>query len=42
MPAKAGIHLFSRRGVRCLEMDSGVRRNDKGDFGTDQANLITS
>jgi hypothetical protein len=42
MPAKAGIHLFFQRGVLCLEMESGVRRNDKGGFGTDQARLITS
>jgi hypothetical protein len=29
MPAKAGIHLFFAVVARCLEMDSGLRRNDK-------------
>jgi hypothetical protein len=28
MPAKAGIHLFFAVVARCLEMDSGLRRND--------------
>jgi hypothetical protein len=29
MPAQAGIHLFFAVVARCLEMDSGLRRNDK-------------
>jgi hypothetical protein len=30
MPAQARIHLFF--GARCLEMDSGLRRNDVVDL----------
>jgi hypothetical protein len=40
MPAQAGIHLFFGAVPRCLEMDCGRRRNDTGDFGTDQAHRI--
>jgi len=28
MPARAGIHLFFGVVLRCLEMDSDLRRND--------------
>jgi hypothetical protein len=40
MPAEAGIHLFFGV-VRCLKMDSGLRRNDTVNFGTGQPFLIT-
>jgi hypothetical protein len=40
MPVQAGIHLVFGGGAHCVEMDSGLRWNDTGDYRADPAHRI--